>query len=75
MENRLYQPKTYEPSLVLRGLRKGAVPLTKADVLDLYDMYLQGCRDSDVFPALVDFGQWMSATGDYEGQEPAEVVW
>lgn len=71
----LYERNTWAPNDRLNGLRSGDVALSEHDVTDLYATFVQGSADVGVDPTLVEFGQWLSGTGNFDGAAPAEVQW
>jgi hypothetical protein len=66
----------YNPTERMKELRDPECGEFKfADLLVLWEVYKEGTADAGVHPNMVDFGSWVSATKEYEGLQPAEVVW
>lgn len=73
----LYEQDTFAPTARLTELREGAEPTTQ-EIVDLYRMYISGCRQEQLPGQLTDFGAWLvgdqrSVTGYYKYQPPADM--
>lgn len=71
----LWQWGTYAPTPRLERLRDGSEAMTANDAAILFAMFVEGSADSGVPPTMLDFGQWVSGTGAFDGCEPADVMW
>lgn len=70
---RLYEQNTYAPTAHLETLRRGFTPLSLLDVTELFGYYKDECESVGVEPTLVEFGQWCSASGPFEGDPPCTL--
>lgn len=72
----LYEFGTWAPTPRLQRFQESAyVSFTKADLLILWDVYLEGCAEAGVGADMVDFGMWVSGTGPYASEDPATIYW
>jgi len=61
----------------LQELREGNIPLLVDDVQELYMRFYEGkfYVGEDTVITLKDFGEWLSGTGSFAGNDPARITW
>ena len=66
------------PSERMKALREGTIDPSPADVVELLGNFMEAASYTDYWPGsytLKEFGHWLSATGQFDGNEVAEVIW
>ena len=80
---RLEQPREAllfagNPSGRMKALREGTIDPNQQDVAELLQEFMGAASYTDYWPGsytLKEFGHWLSATGQFDGNEVAEVIW
>jgi hypothetical protein len=66
------------PSERMQALRDGTIDPSAEDVSELLGDFMEAASYTDYWPGsytLQQFGHWLSATGEFQGNKVAEVIW